>query len=275
MNTRKILALILLTGIISCKKHNIDNVPSYITIESITLEENTTHNITDAWVYIDDNLQGIYELPANFPVLASGKHKLRIKAGIKDNGIAASRVQYPFYSSYIEEERLFNPDTTFAISPIISYLESTSGHDNPENFEGLGLDLEIDSITFSIDNTNSLDGKYGVLHLSDSIVSTTEITTKELYNLPQEGAPVYLELDYRCNTEFSVGVYIHFPQSAVLQKTLIGLYPKEEWNKTYVNLTSTISEAVGADFFKIFISMQRDTTIDTNTINFDNFKVVY
>ena len=98
---RKIIPIITFVTIISCEKANIDEMPCYININDIELEENITNNITDAWVYIDDNLQGVYELPANFPVLANGKHKLRIKAGIKDNGIASTRITYPFYKSFI------------------------------------------------------------------------------------------------------------------------------------------------------------------------------
>ena len=101
----RIIGLLLITSIISCKKGGVNEIPSYMTIENITLDQNSTHNITDAWVYIDDNLQGVYELPANFPLLAQGKHKLRVKAGIKDNGIAGTRIPYPFYSSYIVEEQ--------------------------------------------------------------------------------------------------------------------------------------------------------------------------
>ena len=270
----RIIALLLLTSIISCKKENINDIPSYITVESITLDENSTHNITDAWVYIDDNLQGVYELPANFPVLSQGKHKLRVKAGIKDNGIAGTRIPYPFYSSYIVEEQEFTPKTIIPITPIVSYLESAVLDDESEDFDGNGLNLDTDSATFSIDNTTPLDGNYGIITLTDSIF-LTEITTKELSNLPQAGAPVYLELDYKCNTPFLVGVYINFPQASVLQKDLLWINPKENWNKIYVNLTSTISEAVGAEFFKIFIGIQRDFTLDTNTIYFDNLRVVY
>ena len=270
----RIIAFLLLISIISCKKEDLNDIPSYITIESITLNENSTHNITDAWVYIDDNLQGVYELPANFPLLAQGKHKLRVKAGIKDNGIAGTRIPYPFYSSYIVEEQEFNPEVTMSITPEVSYLESTVLDDNSEDFDGNGLNLETDSVTFSIGNTNPLDGNYGVITLTDSIV-LTEVISKEFSNLPQAGAPVYLELDYKCNTQFLVGVYVNFPQSSVLQKDLLWINPKEDWNKIYVNLTSTVSEAVGSEFFKVFIGMKRDFTLDTNTIYFDNLKVVY
>ena len=268
----RIIAL-LLASLFSCKKENVIEIPSYITIESITLDENATHNITDAWVYIDDKLQGVYELPASFPVLAQGKHKLRIKAGIKDNGIAGTRIPYPFYASYIIEEQEFNTETTISITPSVSYLESAILDDKPEDFDGPGLNLETDSLTFSQNITNPLN-HYGVITLSDSIF-LTEVTTKEFTNLPQQGAPVYLELDYKCNTRFLIGVYVNFPQSLVLQKELLWITPKEDWNKIYVNLTATISEAVGADSFKIFIGMQRDFTLEKNTVSFDNLKIVY
>ena len=268
----RIIAL-LLASLFSCKKENVIEIPSYITIESITLDENATHNITDAWVYIDDKLQGVYELPASFPVLAQEKHKLRIKAGIKDNGIAGTRIPYPFYASYIIEEQEFNTETTISITPSVSYLESAILDDKPEDFDGPGLNLETDSLTFSQNITNPLN-HYGVITLSDSIF-LTEVTTKEFTNLPQQGAPVYLELDYKCNTRFLIGVYVNFPQSLVLQKELLWITPKEDWNKIYVNLTATISEAVGADSFKIFIGMQRDFTLEKNTVSFDNLKIVY
>ena len=268
----RIIALLLLISIVSCKKDNINEVPSYITIESITLDENSTHNITDAWVYIDDNLQGVYELPANFPLLVQGKHKLRVKAGIKDNGIAGTRIPYPFYSSYIVEEQEFNPEATMAITPKVHYLESANFF--IEDFEGIGIDLETTSISdTSIIEFNNGNNKYGGGILIDSII-TFEITTDELNNLPQAGAPVYLELDYKCNTKILIGVYVNFPQS-VLQKDLLWINPKNEWNKIYINLTAAISEAVGANFFKVFIGMTRDFTLDTNTIYFDNLKVVY
>ena len=44
-----------------------------------------TENITDVWVYIEDNLQGVYEIPVEFPVLEEGIKNIRVKAGIKAN----------------------------------------------------------------------------------------------------------------------------------------------------------------------------------------------
>ena len=266
------ILLILVVLMTSCKK-DINDVPSYLSIENIVLSSNNTENITDAWVYIDDNLQGVYELPANFPVLAQGKHKLRVKAGIKDNGIAGTRIAYPFYTSYIIDDQDFNSTETMIVSPEVSYLTNTNFF--IEDFESSGIKLEEALISdTSIIELQDGYNKYGAGVLIDSLITFEVVTTEQLSDLPQEGAPVYLELDYKCNTRFLVGVYVNFP-SVVLQKDLLWINPKESWNKIYVNLTSTVSESVGADFFKVFIAMKRDFAIDTNTIYFDNLRVVY
>ena len=272
---KNITYLVALLMISACEKEeeNPNTIPAYLKIDSITLDENnTTTNITDAWVYINDQLQGVYELPALFPVLENDYQTLRIKAGIKSNGIASTRIAYPFYASFINTVML-TPKQTITVNPRVSYLEST--HFFLEDFEGAGVDLETTIISNAIllEFTDSLGNQYGGGVLTDSLM-TFEIATDELLDLPQAGAPVFLELDYKCNTEFLVGVYINFPQS-VLQKDLLWINPKDDWNKIYINLTSTISEGVGAESFKVFIGMKRDFSLDKNELYFDNIKVVY
>jgi len=269
---KKITYLVALLIISACQKEeNSNTIPAYLKIDAITLDENnTTTNITDAWVYINDQLQGVYELPATFPVLKNDIQTLRIKAGIKLNGIASSRIAYPFYASFIDTAVLFTPNQTITVNPTVSYLDSLDFW--LEDFE-TGLSLDTDSLSFSIENFNGIDNKYGKITLQDFML-LSEITTFELPYLPQAGAPVFLELDYKCNTEFLVGVYVNFPQS-VLQKDLLWINPKDDWNKIYINLTSTISEGVGAESFKVFIGMKRDFSLDKNEVYFDNLKVVY
>ena len=61
---KKITYLVALLIISACQKKKDPNaIPAYLKIDTITLDENnTTTNITDAWVYINDQLQGVYEL---------------------------------------------------------------------------------------------------------------------------------------------------------------------------------------------------------------------
>ena len=58
---KKISYLLVLLILTACEKEDTNTIPSYIKIDNITLDEvNTTENITDAWVYIDDKLQVYY-----------------------------------------------------------------------------------------------------------------------------------------------------------------------------------------------------------------------
>ena len=268
---KKITYLVALLIISACQKEENPNIiPCYLKIDTIALDQNNvTTNITDAWVYINDQLQGVYELPATFPVL--DYPALRIKAGIKSNGIASSRIAYPFYASFIDTI-IFTPNQTITVNPTVSYLDGITFW--LEDFEGAGVNLETTTISdTTLLEFTDIQNHYGGGVLNDSLI-TFEIATKELEDLPQAGAPVFLELDYKCNTEFLVGMYINFPQS-VLQKDLLWINPKDDWNKIYINLTSTVSEGVGATSFKVFIGMKRDFSLEKNELYFDNIKLVY
>ena len=63
--TRNIKYLFLILILLACEKQESEGIPAYLEIEQINLNnQNETHNISDAWVYINDQLQGVYELPA-------------------------------------------------------------------------------------------------------------------------------------------------------------------------------------------------------------------
>ncbi|MBT5089933.1 MAG: hypothetical protein HOM24_02500, partial [Flavobacteriales bacterium] len=98
--------------------------------------------------------------------------------------------------------------------------------------------------------------------------------TEEFENLPQVGAPVYIELDYKCNHDFMVGAYINYPFS-VVNRELLWVTPKEDWNKIYINMTGTVSEAIDNTSLKFYINMFRTDTTQDAWIEFDNFKLVY
>ena len=69
---------------------------------------------------------------------------VRIKAGIKSNGIASSRIAYPFYTSFIDTV-IFTPNQTITVNPTVSYLDSIDFW--LEDFEGAGVDLETTAIS--------------------------------------------------------------------------------------------------------------------------------
>ncbi len=104
---------------------------------------------------------------------------------------------------------------------------------------------------------------------------TFEIATEKI-QLPKVGTPVYVELNYKCNTAFQVGVIANYDQPPVIIQSILTINPKLEWNKIYIDLTSAIINTQNADSHKVFISMRRD--INSNEIAelyVDNFKIIY
>ena len=258
---------------ISCEKN--EKIPSYIKVNDVNLNYNQnfgsiTENITDVWVYIEDNLQGVYEIPVEFPVLEEGIKNIRVKAGIKANGIASTRIQYPFYSSFLDTINLLK-DETIEIFPTFSYNDAFNAI--IEDFENSGTTVDS-TISSEIDFTivNEDENKYAFAEIVSPLINF-EIATQDL-TLPQQGAPVYLELDYKSSTEFLVGMYINYPQD-VVKSELVWVTSKQDWNKIYINLTQTVSESIGAQSFKVFINMRRNDPSSNEEISLDNIKVLY
>ena len=272
---KEITYLLILFGLFSCQKEDTVNIPTYLKINNIALDEgNTTSNITDAWVYINGQLQGVYELPAKFPVLEQGNTDIKVYAGIKNNGIATERVVYPFYNPYTLNTKL-SINSTIVINPEISIKENISGQ-----FDDFDPSYSFNADTCFQVLSEGAYGKFGSLSLSDSdSILITEINYQDFPlsfdNVPQQGSPTYMELDYKNNTSFLVGMYINFPNSPTLEKGLLWINPKEDWNKIYIDLTQTVSEAIGAETFSIFIKMQRDSNLDENKLDFDNIRIIH
>lgn len=273
--SKKIFLVILVISIFSCTKEN-DSVPAYVEINNVNLLTDpnfgeSTENISDIWFYVDDILQGVYEIPVQFPILEQGTKNIRIRAGVKANGISSTRIQYPFYSSYIDTIEL-NEDESINISPEFTYNNAYQAI--IEDFESSGtiIDSTLNSeIDFSIITEDQLN--YYAYAKIDTPNINFEVSTQDLI-LPQQGAPVYLEIDYKCSTEFLVGVYVNYSQN-VEKKDLIWVTSKEDWNKIYINLTQTISESIGAVSFKVFVNMRRMGDSNSEEISFDNVKILY
>jgi len=275
---KKIAYFLILTVLTSCQKEETGGIPAYLKIENISLGENDfTSAITDAWVYINGQLQGVYELPAKFPVLEQGNANIKVYAGIKNNGISSDRVIYPFYSADTINKVLTINSTT-EIYPTVNMKVNIEG-----KFEDFESGYSFNSDTRFQKLANGPYGDYGSLSLNslsdaDSIFFT-EINYKDFPlsfdNVPQQGSPTYLELDYNSNTTFLVGMYITSPNSPTIERELLWINPKDAWNKIYVDLTQWVSEAIGAETFSIFIRMQRDSNLVQNKLDFDNIRIIH
>ena len=299
--------LLIILVLFSCKKFKgSQEIPAYLHIEPWTFTTNyiiygaATEAITDAWVYVDGDLLGCYEIQSHddgmyvrVPVLEKDSHKLQIYPGVKLNGIASTRIQYPFYKPYVIT-RTLTPGKIDTISPSTVYysIDSTSmrfKREAMEDFEDIN-NIKLDSTPNSKtkirqishrNNPNAWLDPYdtinhyrsGRVQLTDSI-NIFEIASKELRNLPTVGNYVLLELDYKCDNNFLVGMYIHTSQSGVMDKELYYLKATDIWKKVYLNFSPTVTENFNADYVKFYFRGYQGEA-DTTNFYFDNLKLIY
>jgi hypothetical protein len=276
----------------ACNLYNpAEPVPSYIHIEKIDLtttaeQGSNSQKITDAWVYIDEQLIGCFELPANIPVLYEGSHQLSVKAGIKINGISATRGPYPFYERFLQTVSLTR-GSTLSVSPIVTYV-SNLNWDNAiiwqENFEESGITIapspsptDTNMVHYTISGgTDPLVYQglgSGVVHL-DNNRTLFECVSSTSYVLPKGDSPVFLELNYKCNNTFVVGLFAHASSGSTKSKVL-NINPSETWNKIYIYLSPVIAESGNATDFSVFIGMFKDSGVDAPYLAIDNIKLIH
>jgi hypothetical protein len=119
-------------------------------------------------------------------------------------------------------------------------------------------------------------GPCGAIYMPPGKVDTVLYYMNSNVVLPGGGNPVYLELDYKNNHPFVMGIYVNNPTS-VVQKQLFQFNESENWNKIYINLTEYISGENSAIDFKLFfgaLKVGEDTTKDVK-IFIDNIKLVH
>jgi hypothetical protein len=272
----------------SCQKNNDKSlVPCYLEIDSIGLvanqslsnvEGSLSNNITDAWVYVDQDLIGAFELPAHFPVLKEGRHTLYVNAGIKVDGIAGTRTAYPFYKAYSKEID-FVSDSTIVISPTVQYDDKTV-FEWVEDFESGHSSLVRSSRSDTIVNVTSdpadvFEGNYsGIIHLDDAH-TLFEALTRDAYVLPQDGSPVYLEMNFKTDIYVTTGVFANESEQT-LQQSVCVLNTTQQWKKIYIDLTNAVDlYYLTAIDYKVFIGAEYDETGSNPVILIDNLKLLH
>ena len=282
----KILVLSFIAGMlsVSCDKfEGSQTIPSFIRIDSIHFtaklgQGSSSAKITDAWIYIDDQLIGAFQLPAEVPVLYSGKHDIRIKAGIKMNGISSTRIDYPFYAPYTAVVTLAE-DSVTKVNPSVSYYEGAS-FSWMEDFESGGVSLEKTNrsdttLVKTSDKQYVFEGNYSGAVFMKTNDTLFECATINTYSLPTLGGKCFLEMNYRINNKVTIGL-IGESQGQVVQSPVIVLNPSDKWNKIYINLTPKLQEMHKDDIvFKVFIAALNDNDGDAPLLLFDNLKLIH
>lgn len=271
-----------------CVKNNPD--PSWIEVTKWSLIANTqasyiqgelSQNITDAHVFIDNKMIGIFEVPFKIPILKNGNVNIKIYPVIRNNGISATKKIYPFLAFYeINSELIQNK--TLTINPVTYYNDNTKFW--IEDFEDATIKIENDPTSKVQIHTDSKSEilKYGHYYGSVSLTASDSIwiayTTASL-DLPKGGKEVYLEIDYYNSNNLITGL-LDYTAGSWTNNTNIRLnkqdYATLQWKKIYIDLKELVSFKSKATAFKIsFQALFESNGYLTNDIYLDNIKLVY
>lgn len=263
-----------------------EGLPAYVHIESVDLEASSqqgtdNHKISEVWVFDGGKMLGAYQLPAYVPVLKEGSTSFSLRAGIKNNGIANSRIMYPMFEP-IDLDLLLEPLDTVSVALVYEYKDNVSFMH--EEFEDPGVKLaETNSSQVDMRVLNHPDSVFegsgtGFVSIPDDFVFW-QARWQEQMNLPA-GEQMWLELNYKCNNTFATGLYAISGSEEIKSLTFI-LNPttndagEAQWNKIYIELTETAANYLTADHFKLYFECSKQASVETAEVWLDNIKVVH
>ena len=271
-------------------------IPAYIHVDTFLLTTNypiegaASHKITDVWLYIDDNLLGCYEMPATIPILERGKHKVTLYPGIKLNGISSTRTINPFYQPYIVDNVELKEREIDTLCPSTTYYSLNDSDINfrfIEDFERQVMLEETSSSDTTITRTERdalgiWNDAYNTSHYSGYVwlgvdgndtIDNFCITSEAYYDLPDQGNSIFLEIDYKTNETFEVGLFAYISGEEYMPLVYVNPSPTK-WNKIYINLGPNITDTQEAQYFKFYIAGRVDAGEEAE-FYFDNIKFVY
>lgn len=287
----RILLITLLIGFLfnGCVKNN--PLPVWLEINEWTLESNPlntngepsflSHNFTDVWVYVDNKVIGVFEVPCKIPILINGDSKnVKLYPAIRNNGIASTKKLYPFTEAFDATLNLV-PGETYTFNPVTRYTTAVKFW--TEDFESSTVKLETDTdystatLDFGNDTAIALSGDYGHIGVSTDNSLWVGVTTESL-NLPK-GSEVYLEVDYRNTAPILTGVKAYSITGDITDNPNVSMNAQSvsdlKWKKIYIQLGEIVSYSTNAYNFKQYFRVQLPESLTSADVYIDNIHVVY
>ena len=284
--------LLALTG---CDKEE-EDIPSYIYITKFdfftdyTTEGPESSNIEDAVVIVNNKEYGTFTLPAMVPVNVSGSAEIVLLPGIRENGGSQNRKVYPLYEAYkttlnLVEKNIdtLNPVTTYKDNVKFVWMEDFES--NAKTMVPSINHKSTDSIQV-IDSSNNeafkaiYSSKTAYINMGTTDTSNEEIfefRTFKDFAVPNGDNDVFLEFDFKTNTNVQFGIYAD--KTIIYEQ--IGIFvvsPTEgEWKKMYLNLNSETGVLNDGDKIQVFFGIY-NSGVDPSFVPelyLDNLKLVH
>lgn len=302
---RTVLAMLTLLTISSCNKFSGDvTVPAWLHIDAIdvipqdenapSIEDGFYSSLVDAVQLVayfegdeaETNL-GTFQMPCTLPVLRHGKIKyLNVTPCVKQNGIASTRIEYPYLQRQRIEGLSLTPDSITNIGTRDTatgrYILHTFYHPLPrlailaeDYFEPTSFSTHFDSTLTWVKNdpTNACTGQgYGAVHV-DKSQQTVRFYIPEEFSVDKTKY-LYLEMDYRTDVLFEVYLtgFVNASSNASTMPVM-KLYANDHWQKIYINLGKAWSQFNYNNPISISFAALNTEGIEGD-IRIDNIKIV-
>jgi hypothetical protein len=278
----KISAIILSFVLISsCSFFDgFDEIPMYLSFsDDVNLttrsdEGADTEGIFAVSVFADGFNIGVFDLPAEVPVLGQGEDTdISVFGVVRNNAQADNSVAYNFYEP-IQFVRPFSAGENVPVDLDFNYRDNINFL-YIEDFEGqhrIIENLDDNPDNAIVQSTDARNGSFsGSITSSDDNPFFEKATLNTFLASDINNTLAYLELDYKSEVPFRIGILgIIGNQGQRLYKLQVS--PSDDWNKLYLDLTEEILANNFTGFKLLFSNLPAED--DFGTVMLDNIKLI-
>jgi hypothetical protein len=267
--------------------------PVYLRIDTILLDGDPlsqgflSHNFEDAWVFIDDQSVGAFELPVVMPALVQPNSVITVTAGIRQNGFSNSRINYPLMQVW-DTSPAFAEGDTITLTPEVRYAADVAFHRVIDFEVSTPFDDVNGSVPMQVTSEDSLvfEGNRSAYIELNALTDIVELRSERIPGaafplstdtIPEDDSPVFLEMDYRCNQIFDIWLRSIPPigsTAAPINEYMLTLSPQSDWNKIYIGLTEDLGSLGLNSSYQIVIRGEKSFLVEQGRIFLDNLKIV-
>ncbi len=279
MKNTLILFVLLTSILLACRKRDIVD-PSYMHITPI--EQNSkpgqgtnSHNIEFVYTLINDNSIGTYQVPATVPVLYEGAYSVEARPMIK--WFAREGLHpYSMMKNYVQTIN-FTKLGVDTLKPVFEYQDKIQFEWLEDfNDNDASMSVRFGTIdTFYVQNEldHTFDGTPYMYIPMGTGESFFEIESKDLFEIPDDGREVILEINYKTNVPFTIGLYAT-STSQVIALPSVTPFAVTSWQKGYVYLTDEVFNQGKDTRFRVFFR-SANASVANPEIYIDNLKLLY
>ena len=260
-------------------------IPTFLSLKTPVIEfvpgtGSTKQNIEDYWLYVGNDLLGVFSPGQLAPVIGVGIMDMSIQPGIRTNGIRDNAYIYPFLEPYRNSVDLCACGNVVDIQPVFKY-KPTAKFSFIEDFESnnsFAEDLDGNNLTTStVQNDTVFEGEYSLVLNADEANKKNLTTSTLFYNdFASDGRDVYLEFNYKSNLNFQVGLEALI-NGEKAQRLEYGIYNSDVWKKMYINLTDLIAASQADGGYRVIFELTHpgSSFSEQGRLYLDNIKLVH